>query len=41
MYQLDIGDEVKVQIIVRNSVGQGTLSEKTLKVVEYNPNELS
>ena len=41
VYQLNIGDEATVQVIEKNSIGQTVLVSKTVKVIEYNPNNFS
>ncbi|MBR6679912.1 MAG: trypsin-like peptidase domain-containing protein [Clostridia bacterium] len=41
VYQLNIGDEVTVQVIYKNSLGQTVTGNKTVRVIEYNPNSFS
>lgn len=37
VYQLNIGDEVTVQVLEKNTLGQLVTVNKTVKVTEYNP----
>ena len=41
VYQLKVGEEVTVQVLEKNSIGQTVAVNKTVKVTEYNPKNFS